>query len=67
MFGFRRDLLWVDSHAHAHAWMANMAVLSKRYCAAHKAFMIVPRECGFFVDLANAVIIRSFLNWFASV
>jgi ESS family glutamate:Na+ symporter len=40
---------------------------SKRYCAAHKAFMIVPRECGFFVDLANAVIIRSFLNWFASV
>jgi ESS family glutamate:Na+ symporter len=46
--------------------MANMA-FSKRYCAAHKAFMIVPRECGFFVDLANAVIIRSFLNWFASV
>jgi ESS family glutamate:Na+ symporter len=50
-----------------HSTMANMAVFSKRYCAAHKAFMIVPRVCGFFVDLANAVIIRSFLNWFASV
>ena len=48
-----------------HSAMANMTVLSKRYCAAHKGFMIVPQVCGFFVDLANAVIIQSFLNWFA--
>tara|TARA_B110001469_G_scaffold4582_1_gene4891 strand:+ start:7536 stop:7685 length:150 start_codon:yes stop_codon:yes gene_type:complete len=48
-----------------HSAMANMTVLSKRYCAVHKGFMIVPQVCGFFVDLANAVIIQSFLNWFA--
>lgn len=44
--------------------MANMAAISKRYGAAHKAFIIVPLVCGFFVDIANAVIIRTFLNWF---
>lgn len=44
--------------------MANMAAVSKRYGAAHKAFIIVPLVCGFFVDIANAVIIRTFLNWF---
>jgi ESS family glutamate:Na+ symporter len=35
--------------------MANMTAASKRYGAAHKAFIIVPLVCGFFVDLANAV------------
>ena len=45
--------------------MANMTAVSKRYGAAHKAFIIVPLVCGFFVDIANAVIIQTFLNWFA--
>ncbi len=44
--------------------MANMTAVSKRYGAAHKAFIIVPLVCGFFVDIANAVIIKTFLNWF---
>jgi len=44
--------------------MANMTAVAKRYGAAHKAFIIVPLVCGFFVDLANALIIRSFLGWF---
>ncbi|CAA6692968.1 MULTISPECIES: sodium/glutamate symporter [unclassified Lentimonas] len=45
--------------------MANMTAVSKRYGAAHKAFIIVPLVCGFFVDIANALIIQVFLNWFA--
>lgn len=44
--------------------MANMTAVTKQYGAAHKAFIIVPLVCGFFVDLANAVIIKSFLSWF---
>ncbi|MEM1084470.1 MAG: sodium/glutamate symporter [Verrucomicrobiota bacterium] len=45
--------------------MANMTAVTKRYGAAHKAFIVVPLVCGFFVDIANAIIIRSFLGWFA--
>ena len=45
--------------------MANMTAVSKRYGVAHKAFIIVPLVCGFFVDIANALIIQVFLNWFA--
>lgn len=45
--------------------MANMTAVSKRYGIAHKAFIIVPLVCGFFVDIANALIIQTFLNWFA--
>lgn len=44
--------------------MANMTAVSKKYGAAHKAFIIVPLVCGFFVDIANAVLIKSFLQWF---
>jgi len=44
--------------------MANMTAVTKRYGAAHKAFIIVPLVCGFFVDLANALIINLFLDWF---
>lgn len=44
--------------------MANMTAVTNRYGAAHKAFIIVPLVCGFFVDLANAVIINQFLDWF---
>jgi glutamate:Na+ symporter, ESS family len=43
--------------------MANMTAVAKRYGAAHKAFIIVPLVCGFFVDIANAVIIKMFLGW----
>ena len=45
--------------------MANMTAVSKRYGVAQKAFIIVPLVCGFFVDIANALIIQAFLNWFA--
>ncbi len=44
--------------------MANMTAVTKKYGAAQKAFIIVPLVCGFFVDLANAVIIKTFLHWF---
>jgi ESS family glutamate:Na+ symporter len=44
--------------------MANMTAVTKRYGAAHKAFIVVPLVCGFFVDIANAVIIKLFLGWF---
>ncbi len=44
--------------------MANMTAVAKRYGAAHEAFIIVPLVCGFFVDLANTLIIRAFLRWF---
>jgi ESS family glutamate:Na+ symporter len=44
--------------------MANMNAVTKRYGAATKAFIIVPLVCGFFVDIANAVIIKTFLGWF---
>lgn len=44
--------------------MANMTAVTNRYGAAHKAFIIVPLVCGFFVDIANAIIINLFLDWF---
>jgi ESS family glutamate:Na+ symporter len=44
--------------------MANMTAVAKKYGAAHKAFIIVPLVCGFFVDIANAIIIKAFLGWF---
>ncbi len=43
---------------------ANMTVVAKRQGAAHKAFTIVPLVCGFFVDIASAVVIKLFLSWF---
>ncbi len=44
--------------------MANMTAVAKRYGAAHKAFIIVPLVCGFFVDIANSIIIKLYLSWF---
>ena len=41
--------------------MANMTTVAKRYGAAHKAFIIVPLVCGFFVEIANSLIIKAFL------
>jgi ESS family glutamate:Na+ symporter len=40
--------------------IVNMTAVTQQYGAAHRAFIVVPLVCGFFIDLANAFII----NWF---
>ncbi|WPL16681.1 Glutamate permease [Thiorhodovibrio winogradskyi] len=45
--------------------MANMATVTQRYGASHRAFIIVPLVSAFFIDLANALIIPFFLQTFA--
>ncbi len=37
--------------------MANMTAVVREYGAAPRAFVIVPLVCGFFIDIANAVIV----------
>lgn len=37
--------------------MANMTAVTRQYGAAPRAFVIVPLVCGFFIDLANAVVV----------
>ena len=37
--------------------VANMTAVTQQYGAAHRAFIVVPLVCGFFVDLINAVVI----------
>jgi glutamate:Na+ symporter, ESS family len=44
--------------------MANMTAVAQRYGQAHKAFIIVPLVSGFFVDIANAIVIQRFIAWF---
>jgi ESS family glutamate:Na+ symporter len=44
--------------------MANMSAVTKKYGAAHRAFIVLPLVSGFFVDISNAVVIQRFLNWF---
>ena len=44
--------------------MANMTAVAKKYGQAHRAFIIVPLVSGFFVDIANAIVISRFLAWF---
>jgi ESS family glutamate:Na+ symporter len=44
--------------------MANMTAVTKKYGQAHRAFIIVPLVSGFFVDIANAIVISRFLAWF---
>ncbi|MFA7679866.1 MAG: sodium/glutamate symporter [Pigmentiphaga sp.] len=43
--------------------VANMTAVAQQYGAAHRAFVIVPLVCGFFIDLANALIVSFFLSW----
>lgn len=43
--------------------MANMTAVAKKYGQAHRAFIIVPLVSGFFVDIANALVISRFLTW----
>lgn len=38
--------------------IVNMSAVAKQYGAAHRAFIIVPLVCGFFIDLVNALIIN---------
>jgi ESS family glutamate:Na+ symporter len=42
--------------------IVNMTAVAKQYGAAHRAFIVVPLVCGFFIDLVNAVIINVFVN-----
>ncbi len=44
--------------------MANMTAVTKKYGLAHQAFVIVPLVSGFFVSIANAIVISRFLAWF---
>jgi ESS family glutamate:Na+ symporter len=42
--------------------IVNMTAVAKQYGAAHRAFIIVPLVCGFFVDLVNAFVINFFVG-----
>jgi ESS family glutamate:Na+ symporter len=44
--------------------MANMAAVTHRFGASHRAFIIVPLVSAFFIDLANALVIPFFLGTF---
>jgi len=43
--------------------IANMTAVTKKYGASPKAFIIVPLVGAFFIDISNAVIIQTMLNW----
>ena len=38
--------------------IVNMTAVAKQYGAAHRAFIVVPLVCGFFVDVVNAMVIN---------
>ncbi|MBD1388555.1 sodium/glutamate symporter [Neiella sp. HB171785] len=42
--------------------IANMTAVSHQHGAAHRAFIVVPLVCGFFVDIVNAIIISFFVG-----
>ncbi|ATN37398.1 sodium/glutamate symporter (plasmid) [Rhizobium sp. ACO-34A] len=42
--------------------IANMTAVAQQHGAAHRAFIIVPLVCGFFIDLVNALMISIFLQ-----
>jgi len=42
--------------------IVNMTAVARQYGAAHRAFIIVPLVCGFFIDLVNAFIINFFVG-----
>ena len=44
--------------------MANMAAVTQRFGASHRAFIILPLVSAFFIDLANALLIPFFLRHF---
>ncbi|MDF3607486.1 sodium/glutamate symporter [Paracoccus sp. DMF-8] len=42
--------------------IANMTAVAQQQGAAHRAFVIVPLVCGFFIDIVNALIISAFVG-----
>lgn len=42
--------------------MVNMTAVAKEHGAAHRAFVIVPLVCGFFIDLINAFIVNALVG-----
>lgn len=42
--------------------IVNMTAVSQQYGVAHRAFIVVPLVCGFFVDIINALIINVFFT-----
>lgn len=42
--------------------IVNMTAVAKQYGAAHRAFLLVPLVCGFFIDIINAFAINFFIN-----
>jgi glutamate:Na+ symporter, ESS family len=38
--------------------IVNMTAVAKQYGAAHRAFIVVPLVCGFFIDVVNALVIN---------
>ena len=42
--------------------IANMTAVAQQHGAAHRAFVIVPLVCGFFIDIVNALIISVFVG-----
>lgn len=38
--------------------IVNMTAVTQQYGAAHRAFLLVPLVCGFFIDLVNALVIN---------
>ena len=42
--------------------MANMSAVSKHFGAARQAFIIIPLVGAFFIDIANSIIIQSFME-----
>ncbi len=42
--------------------IANMTAVAQQHGAAHRAFIIVPLVCGFFIDIINALMIVLFLG-----
>ncbi len=39
-----------------------MTSVTQQYGAAHRAFLIVPVVCGFFIDIVNALVISAFVG-----
>lgn len=42
--------------------IVNMTAVAKQYGAAHRAFLLVPLVCGFFIDIVNAIVINLFVG-----
>ncbi len=42
--------------------IVNMSSVAKQYGPAHRAFIVVPLVCGFFIDIVNALVIRFFVG-----